>query len=75
MDLGWLKHWKGPRIRQMPSNASKPSHLRRSASFRLRLLDEQKEVIARAADQAGVSLSDWARAVLVREAQEELAEE
>ncbi|MCG8458825.1 MAG: hypothetical protein MI919_21305 [Holophagales bacterium] len=59
----------------MPSNASKPPHLRRNANLRLRLLDEEKKLIVEAADHAGASLSDWARMLLLREARKELGEE
>ncbi len=45
-----------------------------TASMRVRLLPEHDEEIRRAAEHAGISLSDWLRLVLLRAAREELGE-
>jgi predicted HicB family RNase H-like nuclease len=45
---------------------------RHSASMRVRLQPEHDELIRRAADHAGISLSDWLRMVLLKAAREEL---
>lgn len=45
-----------------------------SASVRVRLMPEHDELIRRAAEHAGVSISDWMRLVLLKAAREELGE-
>ncbi len=43
-----------------------------TASMRVRLLPEHDELIRKAAEHAGVSLSDWLRLVLLKAARDEL---
>jgi len=45
-----------------------------TASMRVRLLPEHDEKIRRAAEHAGISLSDWLRLVLLKAARQELGE-
>lgn len=47
---------------------------RHSSAMHLRLQPEHDELIRRAADRAGVSLSDWIRERLIRAARQELGE-
>lgn len=45
---------------------------RHSSALHLRLMPEHEELIRRAAELAGVSLSDWIRERLIRAARKEL---
>ena len=53
----------------MVKNAENRRH---GAALRLRLLPEHDRIVRRAAEVAGVSLSDWMRERLLRSAREEL---
>lgn len=45
---------------------------RHSAALHIRLMPEHEELIRQAADRAGVSISDWIRERLIREARREM---
>jgi len=46
----------------------KPKGERKESSVRIRLTDEQKETIAKAAAKAGLDVSGWMRFIALREA-------
>jgi uncharacterized protein (DUF1778 family) len=52
--------------------AKKPEKRRHGAALRLRLLPEHERLIRRAAEVAGVNLSDWMRERMIRSARAEL---
>jgi uncharacterized protein (DUF1778 family) len=49
----------------------KPKGARKVDQIRIRVTQEQKELISQAAQKAGMDVSPWLRALAVREAQEE----
>ena len=53
---------------------TKPPKRRHSAALHIRLVPESEELIRKAAELSGTSLSDWIRDRLVRVARREIAE-
>jgi uncharacterized protein (DUF1778 family) len=47
---------------------------RHSAALHIRVMPEHEELIRQAAELAGVSISDWIRERLIRQARKELAQ-
>lgn len=52
----------------------KPENIRKTEYLRVRVSGEQKDVMQRAANQAGITLSAWAVERLLRTAREEVSE-
>lgn len=50
----------------------KPENIRKTEYLRVRVSEEQKDVMQRAANQAGITLSAWAVERLLRTAREEV---
>jgi uncharacterized protein (DUF1778 family) len=46
----------------------KPKGERKESSVRIRLTDEQKETLTKAATKAGLDVSGWMRSIALREA-------
>ena len=46
----------------------KPKGERKEESVRIRLTDEQKETLTKAATKAGLDVSEWIRSIALREA-------
>jgi len=51
-----------------PMKRRKPKGERKESSVRIRLTDEQKETLTKAAAKAGLDVSGWMRSIALREA-------
>jgi uncharacterized protein (DUF1778 family) len=58
-----------------PKKRRKPASQRREQYLRVRLTDDQQDLIKAAAAHAGATISAWAVITLVREARREMGEE
>ena len=54
--------------------AREPERRRHSAALHIRLMPEHEELIRKAAELAGVSISDWIRERLIRAARKEISQ-